>query len=96
MRNSYWDQITQQRVTRRRAMAATAGSAAGAMLLAACGGKSSDEPEDKSGLLTNPPDTSAKAVPGGVWQTTSGNLHARVRLLLAGIQPSTAVRPEQG
>ena len=56
--NGYWRNVTQNRVSRRRAMAMTGGTAIGAALLAACGGGSDGGGsgggggvKDSSGLL---------------------------------------------
>jgi ABC-type transport system substrate-binding protein len=64
--DSYWTNILQRRVSRRRGIAATGGAGAAALLLAACGG-GSDADNDKSSLLATPKDTSGDAKPGGVW-----------------------------
>jgi peptide/nickel transport system substrate-binding protein len=73
MSNSYWASFSNTRM-RRRALAATAAAGAGAVLLAACGSDSGDGGgKDRSGLLKEAVDTTAKAQPGGVWQTSSGD-----------------------
>jgi len=66
MARSYWNRVLARRLDRRRVLAATGTMALGTALLAACGGDK-DGTEDVSGLLTKPVDTTAKAVPGGIW-----------------------------
>jgi ABC-type transport system substrate-binding protein len=66
---SYWDRVTRERITRRRALAATGGLTAAAAFLAACGGGDGDESaaiEDPSGLIHTPQDTTDNAKQGGV------------------------------
>src|SRR3954466_15886064 len=72
--SGYWNGILTRRISRRRALAGTGALAASAAFLAACGGSSGGSGggdkgggSDKSGLLTDPKDTSAQAKPGGVW-----------------------------
>jgi ABC-type transport system substrate-binding protein len=64
--NSYWQRVTSQRLSRRRAMlgAGSVGLSAAALSLIGCGG---DEPEtrDESGLLSTPRDTTNQAKGGG-------------------------------
>jgi peptide/nickel transport system substrate-binding protein len=69
--SNYWSQIATRRLTRRRALAAGAGRATAAAFLAACGGDDADEssPQDRSGLLTQPTDTSSSAKRGGTHRT---------------------------
>jgi len=67
---SYWDSALRRRMSRRRALAATGATAAAAAFLAACGGGDDDEggsaPEEKSGLIHTPQDSTGGAKPGGV------------------------------
>ena len=72
MAGNYWDKVTSQRISRRRAIAATSGAAAAAAFLAACGGSDSDEPaasggsgSGSSGLIHTPVDTTGQAKAGG-------------------------------
>jgi len=64
---SYWAQLTEQRLSRRRTLSAVGGAGIGAVLLAACGGKENDQ-QDASSLVSRPEETTSKAVPGGIWQ----------------------------
>ncbi|HLF78963.1 MAG TPA: ABC transporter substrate-binding protein [Dehalococcoidia bacterium] len=74
MNGNYWARILSERTSRRRAIAGTATIGAAAAFLAACGGDSaSDEPVDKSGLLTAREDETNKGVAGGVWANNYGN-----------------------
>jgi peptide/nickel transport system substrate-binding protein len=82
----YWTRTVRQRLTRRRALAASASTAAAAAFLAACGGSGSDEPSDKSSLITESKDTTGQAVRGG---TLRGYLPSDVPSL----DPSTASFP---
>src|SRR6266852_1977635 len=78
MKNSYWTQIIDRRVTRRRTVGMMAAGSAAA-ILAACGGgsssssggssgsSSSGKTKDSSGILTNPEVTTKNAVGGGTW-----------------------------
>lgn len=73
MTRGYWNNILAARTTRRRAVAASGSAALAAAFLAACGGGSNEKSSahrDKSGLLSEPEDTTKKAVPGGVFQTS--------------------------
>ncbi len=68
--SNYWTGLTQNRLTRRRALVATGVTAASAAFLAACGGSSksggeSKAPVDKSGLLYTPTETTTSAKIGG-------------------------------
>lgn len=69
--SDYWTNITNQRLTRRRAIAFSGGTAAAALFLAACGGNNSSSSSgsnngaSKSGLLTDPVDTTKSAKRGG-------------------------------
>jgi len=76
MADNYWNRALGRRISRRRALAVTGSSAAAAAFLAACGGdddtsssSGGDAPIDKSGLLTNPVDTTSKMTRGGTWPT---------------------------
>ena len=70
--SAYWSHLLEARLNRRRALAASGTMVAGALFLAACGGSESKPAgKEASSLLTKPVDTSAKAVPGGVWQTST-------------------------
>jgi peptide/nickel transport system substrate-binding protein len=64
--NSYWQPVTRQRLSRRRAMlgAGSVGLSAAALSFIGCGG---DEPEarDESGLLSTPRDSTSQAKAGG-------------------------------
>jgi peptide/nickel transport system substrate-binding protein len=65
MERSYWSQILDLRISRRRSLSASVAGAAGAALLVACGG--SDETErDSGGLVKQPVDTLKQAKRGGV------------------------------
>jgi peptide/nickel transport system substrate-binding protein len=78
MSDSYWSNITQRRVGRRRALGITGGFALGAAFLAACGGSenksgapssggnSSGGSSTSSGLVTDVKDTTSSAKRGGV------------------------------
>ena len=68
----YWHNLTQSRISRRRALAGGA-AGAGTLLLAACGSSSSSSAPssgapkgDQSGLVTKPEDAGKQAKPGGV------------------------------
>jgi ABC-type transport system substrate-binding protein len=72
---SYWERMTRSRLTRRRALvgAGALGAGAAALSLIGCGGgdeggtaRPKGQPEDKSGLLSYPEETKAKA--GGVYK----------------------------
>ena len=61
---NYWASVTQQRVSRRRAIAITGGTAVGAALLAACGGSneaSDAKKAENASLIVKPSDTTSKA-----------------------------------
>src|SRR6476469_2840987 len=72
---SYWTHVTSSRMRRRSLLKGAAGLGVGAAALSmlGCGGSDSgggggttDKVQDKSGLLSVPQDTSAKATPGGI------------------------------
>jgi ABC-type transport system substrate-binding protein len=64
---NYWTRGVNTRLSRRRALIATASIGASAAFLAACGGdQTSEEPTDRSGLVTKAVDTSNQAKVGGV------------------------------
>jgi ABC-type transport system substrate-binding protein len=86
MAQDYWQSLTSARLSRRRALAGTGGAALGAAFLAACGGGSSNSSsssgdnkpsKDKSGLVSEPEDTTSKAKAGGIIKTfyTADILH---------------------
>ena len=62
----YWQRVTRQRLSRRRALlgASSIGASAAALSLIGCGGDD-DAPRDESGLLTTPRDTTNQAKAGG-------------------------------
>jgi peptide/nickel transport system substrate-binding protein len=69
--SSYWTQVLDKRVSRRRALAATGATSAAAAFLAACGGGGEDGEggaADTSGLISQLEDTSKTAKPGGVFK----------------------------
>ncbi|MGE0057918.1 MAG: ABC transporter substrate-binding protein [Dehalococcoidia bacterium] len=66
---SYWDRILDQRVSRRRTLAGVALTGAGALALSLVGCGSDDGGGDKSGLITEPKDTSKSAAKGGIWKS---------------------------
>ena len=80
---SYWNAISQVRVSRRRAIVATSGTAAGSLLLAACGGSksgggtSSAPAKNESSLVATPVDTTKQAKVGGSfkWYSPSEPAH---------------------
>jgi peptide/nickel transport system substrate-binding protein len=72
---SYWDQVLNKRVSRRRGLAGVGAGTAAAALLAACGGDDDDGGGSTGGgtggilgLVAKPEDTSGKAKAGGVWK----------------------------
>src|SRR6266511_4308859 len=77
MASNYWSTMLEQRLNRRRALVATGATAAGAAFLAACGGgkEGGDGTPDKSGLLSEPEDTTKRAKRGGTskWFFTAEN-----------------------
>src|SRR6266536_3009421 len=65
--SGYWQRLTDSRLTRRRALASGGGMAIGAALLAACGGGDGGGANgDKSGVLTQPVETTRQAKRGGI------------------------------
>src|SRR5438094_201574 len=72
MPDNYWTHTFTWRLSRRRALATSGAAATGAAIMAACGsGKAgSNAPGGQSGLVSQPVDTTNKAIPGGVWQTS--------------------------
>ena len=83
--SSYWNPILTSRMSRRRALAAVGGTATAASLLAACGGGDKDDgqsgPQDASGLLSQPVDTTKQAKKGGIlknYTTGDGSLDPNV------------------
>jgi ABC-type transport system substrate-binding protein len=70
--SAYWSHLLEARLNRRRGLAVSGAAVTGALFLAACGGsESKPASKEASSLITKPVDTSAKAVPGGVWQTST-------------------------
>lgn len=67
MSNNYWSRVLNKRIGRRRAILASSTWAVAGSLALACGSNDKGQ-TDSSGLLSKPEDTTAKAVPGGVWQ----------------------------
>jgi len=67
---TYWNMITQSRLTRRRLLrtGAAFGVGAGALSFVGCGGGDSGESKDASSLAVKPVDTTSKAVRGGMHQ----------------------------
>lgn len=70
MSESYWSNLSQERLSRRRMLVTTGAGAAGAAFLAACGGSSKSSSKssgsiDKSSLVVDPADTTKSAVKGG-------------------------------
>lgn len=71
---SYWAQVTQRRIGRRRVLAASGAAVASAAFLAACSGGDPTDGKattDKSGLIYTPADTTVQAKPGGVVKTVA-------------------------
>src|SRR6476469_2044472 len=68
---NYWDGLTKQRISRRRALLASGTMLGGATLLAACGGKDegSKSKQDASSLITKVVDETKAAKAGGVFRT---------------------------
>ena len=82
---SYWQSILDQRISRRRGLAASGGAAAAAAFLAACGGDDnggSGGVQDRSGLISQPVDTTSKAKRGGTlkWFAPNEPAHLDVQL----------------
>src|SRR6266498_2035439 len=78
MAKSYWVGLTSGRMSRRRVLAASGGLTAAAALLAACGGGKSSSSSgaagaDKSGLISQPVDTTKQAKRGGTLKWFAGN-----------------------
>ena len=72
---SYWSDLTNNRVTRRRALQATGVGVAAAAFLAACGGSDSGSggsgktaENKRSSIVAEPKDTAKEGKPGGVWK----------------------------
>ena len=80
---SYWQSLTDRRITRRRALAATGAGALGAAFLAACGGGDDGGGESTSSLVVKPEDTSKQARRGGTYKiyitTDAGTWDPHVR-----------------
>jgi ABC-type transport system substrate-binding protein len=72
MPSDYWARVTQDRISRRRAILATGGAALGAAFLAACGG-GDEGSKDSGSLIAKPVDTTDKAKQGGVLKSSSNN-----------------------
>jgi ABC-type transport system substrate-binding protein len=69
--SSYWTQVLEKRVSRRRALAATGATSAVATFLAACGGGGEDSgggTDDTSGLINALEDTSKSSKQGGAFK----------------------------
>jgi peptide/nickel transport system substrate-binding protein len=83
---SYWSEILNQRISRRRGIAAVGGVSAAAAFLAACGGSDSGGSQggtsDKSGLITKAVDTTKQAKRGGTlkWFAPNEPAHLDVQL----------------
>src|SRR6266540_6685386 len=67
MTGGYWNRLLESRLSRRRALAAAGAVTLGAAFSAACGNNDGST-KDASSLLSRPEETTAKAVPGGIWQ----------------------------
>lgn len=70
---SYWSDLTNNRISRRRALQAAGAGVVGAAFLAACGGSDSGgsgKPAEnkRSSLVAQPRDTAKEGKPGGVWK----------------------------
>ena len=79
---SYWSDLTSNRVTRRRALQATGAGVAGAAFLAACGGSDSSSggsgkaaENKRSSIVTEPKDTAKEGKAGGVWKHFARGSH---------------------
>ena len=67
MNSSYWSNLLDKRITRRRALGTTAGGLSATALLVACGGSSDGgNKESAPSLLAKPVDTTSKAKRGGI------------------------------
>ena len=98
---NYWASVTQQRVSRRRAIAITGGTAVGAALLAACGGSneaSDTKKAENASLIVKPSDTTSKAKKGGVmkWFSPAEPAHFDVSQGLSPLPPPTTSLPACG
>src|SRR5262245_49407668 len=86
MEDNYWSKVVAGRtLTRRRLLSGAAGLAGSglALSLIGCGGTESGCP-DASGLLGKPEDSTAKAVPGGVYPDYLGtDIHTMDPLLVS-------------
>ena len=68
--NTYWSQVLEHRLSRRRAVVASGATALGAAFLAACGSSDKGGGEKAAtSLLTKPADTAKQAVRGGTMKT---------------------------
>jgi ABC-type transport system substrate-binding protein len=77
MASNYWQNLTNARTSRRRALIGAGSVAAAAAFLAACGGgDSSGEKGSASSLLGKPADTTAKAKRGGIMFLSRNNNQA--------------------
>jgi ABC-type transport system substrate-binding protein len=73
---SYWSDLTNNRISRRRALQATGAGVAGAAFLAACGGSDSSNgggsgkaaENKRSSIVAEPKDTAKEGKAGGVWK----------------------------
>jgi ABC-type transport system substrate-binding protein len=68
VQGSYWSNVLERRLSRRRALAAAGAGLGGAAILSACGGGGEEgpkQPEDKSGLLFQISDETKNAKKGG-------------------------------
>src|SRR5688572_14467929 len=72
---SYWSDLTNHRLTRRRALQTTGVGVAAAAFLAACGGSDSNSggsgkttESKRSSIVAEPKDTAKEGKAGGVWK----------------------------